>query len=107
MGVPEEMVGSTCMVSIPKTFEATEAKAKWIRHCLRHRAAEILGREGFTPTHGFAYDVKSIHIQNIVVSSGRLWIRLSAAAYNYESEFDVLRDAILSLAYHEHLADAS
>jgi len=97
LGVPEDMVGSTCMVSLPASFAADEATGDWVRHSLRHKAGEILR---FKPTHDYQYDIESIHIQRLVVSSNRLWVRLSAAIYNYETEFDVLRDAILALSQH-------
>ena len=33
----------------------------------------------------------------MVVAEGRLWLRLSAAVYNCEAEYDILRDAVLEL----------
>eukprot|EP00658_Telonema_sp_P-2_P009799 TRINITY_DN13644_c0_g1_i2.p1 TRINITY_DN13644_c0_g1~~TRINITY_DN13644_c0_g1_i2.p1 ORF type:complete len:243 (-),score=61.91 TRINITY_DN13644_c0_g1_i2:264-992(-) len=98
MGCAEDMVGSTVMVSLPREIPATEQTAKWVKTSLIQRASALLKPALAAEKLRGCAGVRKVQIQSLVLAKDRLWIRLSAAAYNVEREFGVLREAVLALA---------
>ena len=79
VGIPTDMIGCMSMVGLPKVLGRTLKDAARLRNELLSMSIGVYTR---------------IMTQFCFPAEGRLWIRISVAAYNYEEEYEVLRDAI-------------
>ena len=79
IGIPKDMIGCMSMVGLPEALGSTWDDAATLRQELQTMR---IGK----------YD--QIMTQYSFPSKGRLWMRISVAAYNYFEEYEVFRDAI-------------
>ena len=79
VGIPIDMIGCMSMIGLPKVLGCTLKDAATLRNELLSMSIGVYTR---------------IMTQFCYPADGRLWIRISVAAYNYQDEYEVLRDAI-------------
>ena len=79
VGIPIDMIGCMSMIGLPKVLGCTLKDAATLRNELLSMSIGVYTR---------------IMTQFCYPADGRLWIRISVAAYNYQAEYEVLRDAI-------------
>ena len=94
---------SMCMVGVPRVLGCTWEEGCSLKAQLRHYTVKEGNHSGVGEGAGGGAGgsaVQGIVVQNFYpVQDDRLYLRVSAAAYNHEGEFAVLRDAVLDLAH--------
>lgn len=77
IGTPPTMATTMIMVGLPECFGNDWERSRWLKRRL--------------------FEEYTIVVQYFFPTEERLWLRLSAAVYNYLEEFDVLCNAVLDL----------
>ena len=89
LGTPGDMVGSTCMVGLPRIFGSTWEDSKRFKMDLYDWSC------GSTESGEYSGIVVQYPYPTL---NDRLWVRISAAGYNDMTEFRVFAEAVVTLA---------
>lgn len=86
VGQPADSAGAMCMVGLPSVLGSTLADLSAVAQRLRSEASIV------------AWSAGTVADAPVCADAGRLYMRLSCAAYNCLQDFEALRDAVLELA---------